>query len=205
MNGLPRADVRSRLALLATRLAESRALGTTEGVADWLAYGEHLLALAESAGHVTHAIRLRLQLAQGYALLGEDERALDTVAAALAAAERGSLIRTFLDAGPGIQALLEAAEARNLQPRFVRRLLLAFARETGHAPAVAPAALPEPLTDREYEVLRLIAAGLSNREIEERLVISKNTVRSHIKNLYGKLGVGSRTQAVKQAQALGLL
>ncbi len=198
-------DARSRLALLATRLAESRALGTTDGVADWLAYGEHLLGLAESAGHVTQAIRLRLQLAQGYVLLGDEERALDNMTAALAAAERGSLTRTFLDAGPGVQVLLEAAEARNIQPRPVRRLLLAFARETGHAPTVAPAALPEPLTDREYEVLRLIAAGLSNREIEERLVITNNTVRSHIKNLYGKLGVGSRTQAVQRAQILGLL
>jgi LuxR family maltose regulon positive regulatory protein len=63
----------------------------------------------------------------------------------------------------------------------------------------------EPLSEREVEVLRLIAAGLSNREIAEELVIAISTVKSHINNMYGKLGVGSRTQALARSQDLGLL
>ena len=62
-----------------------------------------------------------------------------------------------------------------------------------------------PLNEREIEVLRLIAEGLSNNEIAERLVIALSTVKWHVNNLFGKLGVHSRTQAVAQAKELGLL
>ena len=66
-------------------------------------------------------------------------------------------------------------------------------------------ALAEPLSDREVEVLRLIAAGLPNREIAHELVIAISTVKSHINNIYGKLGVERRTQAVARSRELGLL
>jgi LuxR family maltose regulon positive regulatory protein len=69
---------------------------------------------------------------------------------------------------------------------------------------LAPA-LIEPLSDREVEVLRLIADGLSNREIADRLVIATSTVKSHANHIYGKLGVRSRTQAIAMAQDLGLI
>jgi len=73
-------------------------------------------------------------------------------------------------------------------------------------PCPAPArALPEPLTARELAVLRLIAAGRSNREIADELFLALNTVRSYSQQLYGKLGVGSRTQAIARARELGLL
>jgi LuxR family maltose regulon positive regulatory protein len=65
--------------------------------------------------------------------------------------------------------------------------------------------LVEPLSEREIEVLRLVAEGLSNREIALRLFLSPNTVRVHTHNIYGKLGVSSRTQAVARGRALGLL
>ena len=65
--------------------------------------------------------------------------------------------------------------------------------------------LPEPLSDREIEVLQLIAIGHKNQEIADELVVSLNTVRYHTKNLYGKLGVNKRTQAVAKAQELGIL
>jgi LuxR family maltose regulon positive regulatory protein len=65
--------------------------------------------------------------------------------------------------------------------------------------------LIEPLTVRELEVLRLMAAGLSNAEIAKQLVVTVGTVKSHLKHIYGKLAVQSRTQAVAQARALGLL
>jgi DNA-binding NarL/FixJ family response regulator len=73
-------------------------------------------------------------------------------------------------------------------------------------PRPAPAStLPEPLTARELAVLRLIAAGRSNREIADELFLAVNTVRSYSQQLYGKLGVGRRTQAVARARELGLL
>ncbi len=65
--------------------------------------------------------------------------------------------------------------------------------------------LPEPLSERELVVLRLIAEGLSNQEIAERLVVAVSTVKTHINNIYGKLGVGNRTQALTRARELGLL
>ncbi len=71
--------------------------------------------------------------------------------------------------------------------------------------AFSPQPLIEPLSDRELEVLRLIVEGYSNQEIANRLVVALSTVKTHINNLYGKLGVQSRTQAVARARALGLL
>ena len=91
---------------------------------------------------------------------------------------------------------------------YTRRLLSAF--ETALPPETAPppeaaAPLVEPLSEREQEVLALIAEGLTNPEIAERLFISIHTVKSHASNLYSKLLVSNRTQAVQKAQLLGLL
>ena len=93
---------------------------------------------------------------------------------------------------------------------YASRLLAAL--EPGSAETVAahpssaiPQPLVEPLSARELEVLRLIAAGLSNREIAVRLVVSLSTVKGHTANIYSKLAVNSRTQAVAAARALGLL
>ena len=75
------------------------------------------------------------------------------------------------------------------------------------SPQLPPEAhrLPEPLTNRELEVLRLIAAGLANREIAQELVVAVSTVKTHINHIYGKLDVKNRTQAVSRARSLGLL
>ena len=77
---------------------------------------------------------------------------------------------------------------------------------TDRKPAIRkPSVLIEPLTDRELEVLHLLAEGLSNRKIARKLFLSPNTVRTHTYNIYGKLGVHSRMQAVARARELGLL
>jgi LuxR family maltose regulon positive regulatory protein len=73
------------------------------------------------------------------------------------------------------------------------------------SPLDEPVVLAEPLSDREREVLALIAKGLSNRDIAERLYISLSTVKSHTASIYGKLGVHSRTEAVARANAWGIL
>jgi LuxR family maltose regulon positive regulatory protein len=104
--------------------------------------------------------------------------------------------------------LLRQAAARGIAPEYVSMLLAAFERERSEerrTTAQAPSSLVEPLSDRELEVLRLLVTHLSSTEIAQELFISPNTVRSHIKSIYGKLDVHSRSEAVARAQELCLL
>ena len=108
--------------------------------------------------------------------------------------------------------LLYEAAARGIAAEYAGRLLAAFdlvtkdERRKTKLPALSKAeGLVEPLSERELEVLTLIAEGLSNREIAGRLLISLSTVKGHTANIYGKLGVHSRTQAAARARNLGLL
>ena len=89
-------------------------------------------------------------------------------------------------------------------PEYVAKLLAAFVGDSPF-PAQASVSLPEPLSQREREVLKLIAAGLTNREIAETLVISPETVKKHTGAIYSKLGVSNRTEAAAKARELGLL
>ena len=97
-----------------------------------------------------------------------------------------------------------------IAPDYARRLLAAFpvAEPEQAVPPRTRASsdeMVEPLSERELEVLELIAEGLTNREIASRLFLSLNTVKAHTRNIYGKLGVRSRTQAVARARTLGIL
>jgi DNA-binding NarL/FixJ family response regulator len=98
--------------------------------------------------------------------------------------------------------LLQEARSRNVMPDYVESVLAACGADLAF---LAEAALPEPLTPREQEILELIAAGLTNREIGEMLVISPQTVKKHAGAIYGKLGVRSRTGAAARARELDLL
>jgi LuxR family maltose regulon positive regulatory protein len=135
----------------------------------------------------------------------------------LALAKSEGYLRLFLDEGPSMATLLRQAAARGIEPDYVQELLDAFAvqacAERPTANGIPPSSgqrrvsssLVEPLTERELEVLRLVAEGLSNREIAERLVVAIGTVKVHIHNICGKLDVQNRTQAILRAQQLGLL
>ena len=106
--------------------------------------------------------------------------------------------------------LLHKALSREIAPDYVRRLLAAFPVAEPEQPdpsksQVRGSELIEPLSERELEVLQLIAEGLANREIASRLFLSLNTVKAHTRNIYGKPGVRSRTQAVVKARALRVL
>ena len=104
--------------------------------------------------------------------------------------------------------LLSQAASRRLMPDYTAELLAAFddaAKDEQRKTELLPSSLVEPLSERELEVLQLIAQGLSNREIGERLFLALNTVKGHNSRIYAKLGVRNRTQAINKARALSIL
>jgi LuxR family maltose regulon positive regulatory protein len=118
-------------------------------------------------------------------------------------------VRIFADEGPSMAHLLHEVAARGVAPEYVARLLAAFPQLVSpvqHAPRPAERSyMVEPLSERELEVLRLLAGGLSNPEIAQKLYVAVSTVRSHTKSIYGKLNAHSRWEAVQRARELGLL
>jgi LuxR family maltose regulon positive regulatory protein len=137
---------------------------------------------------------------------GEKEEAMQFLGDTLALAEPGGFIRLFVDEGMPMARLLSEAAAQGIMPDYVGKLLAAFEAEE-HKSAIFPPSQPlvEPLSPRELEVLGLIAQGLSNREIGERLFLALSTVKGHNRRIYGKLHVRRRTEAVARARELGLL
>jgi LuxR family maltose regulon positive regulatory protein len=136
---------------------------------------------------------------------GDTDEALDTLSQALALAEPEGYVRMFADEGAPMARLLYEAAARGITPEYAGRLLAAFPDVDAIQPKPSPTEMVEPLSARELEVLGLIAEGHSNQEIAAKLYLSLNTVKVHSSNIYGKLGVNSRTQAVAKAKTLGIL
>lgn len=138
---------------------------------------------------------------------GDGDAAARTLGEALAAAEPHGFIRLFVDEGAPMRHLLTIAAKRHDAPAiYTDKLLAAFQAEPSAARGSAPAPQPliDPLSERELEILALIAQGLKNQEIADQLFISLNTVLYHTKNIYGKLGVNKRAKAIMKARELGL-
>jgi LuxR family maltose regulon positive regulatory protein len=139
---------------------------------------------------------------------GETDQAVQLLGEALALAEPGGFMRTFVDEGSPMAQLLYEAAARGIMPDYTAKLLAAFedaTKDEGRTTELSPSSLVEPLSERELEVLQLIAQGLSNREISERLFLALDTVKGHNRRIYAKLGVKNRTQAINKARALNIL
>jgi LuxR family maltose regulon positive regulatory protein len=140
---------------------------------------------------------------------GEKDQAVHLLARALAMAEPAGFIRLFLDEGLPMASLLSEAMALGRMPDYIRKLLMAWEAEQQQSenslspPPAQP--LLEPLSQRELEVLRLVAAGLSNQEISKRLFLVLGTVKGHTHKIFGKLGAQRRTEAIARARELGLL
>jgi LuxR family maltose regulon positive regulatory protein len=171
---------------------------------------DRLLEPAKTGGHTSRAIEILNLQALALQAGGDTAQAIAMLERALSLAEPGGFIRTFVDEGPPMAALLYEALARGIRSDYVRQLLAAFpiAEAEPSTPSLAQGSLPalvEPLSEREIEVLQLIADGLTNPEIASRLFLATNTVKAHTRNIYGKLGVHSRTQAVARARALEVL
>jgi LuxR family maltose regulon positive regulatory protein len=126
------------------------------------------------------------------------------LAEALKLAQPEGMIRTFADMGEPLAPILRDAALRGITPEYVGQILAAIKGRPKEA-AASPSPLVEPLSERELAVLRLVAAGLSNREIAAKLVISPGTAKSHVNHICGKLGVRNRTEAVTRAKELGLV
>ncbi len=163
-----------------------------------------LLPAAESGGRGGRIIEILLLQALADQAQGWFDQALTRLERALHLAQPEGYCRLFLDEGRPMAELLHRAARHGLAAGYVEKLLLAFKAEPDAGERPEPG-LIEPLSERELEILALIAAGRSNREIAETLILTVGTVKWHLNNLYGKLGVSSRTQAFARARELGLL
>jgi LuxR family maltose regulon positive regulatory protein len=163
-----------------------------------------LLEAAEAAERTKSVIKVGILQALACQVQGDPDQASSALERALSLAELEGYVRSFVDEGEPMARLLRHALIKGTTPNYVARLLAAFGEaEASASPAME--SLIEPLSERELEVLRLVAAGLSNREIAQELVVAVSTVKSHINHIYGKLDVKNRTRAVARAQTLGLL
>ena len=179
---------------------------------------QRLLATASSQGRIGNVIEIQALRALALAGHGDHAGALGALAEAVTLACPQGYVRVFADEGAPMRALLtrlsaaqknRRAPARDIDPDYLAGLLRACG-QAGAAPpsrraAAALPGMPEPLTDREVEVLRLLAAGRSNQRIAHELVVALDTVKKHVTHILGKLGAANRTEAVARARQLDLI
>jgi LuxR family maltose regulon positive regulatory protein len=169
-----------------------------------LALLTRLLRDAEAEGRAGVQIEALALRALAHWQSGNRAGAMVSLERALRLAEPEGYVRLFADLGHPISRLLQEARSRDVMPDYVARLLAACGADLANA-ALTIGTPPEPLSVREQEVLKLIAAGLTNREIAETLSISPETVKKHTGSIYGKLGVRGRTEAALRAGRLDVL
>jgi LuxR family maltose regulon positive regulatory protein len=196
-------------------LAFVRVLMAQRRLTEALAVLDSLLAIAEQWSLNGRVIRFQILRALILQAQGDMGQALSALERALLLAEPEGYVRMFVDEGQPMAQLLRQAAARGIAADYVSRFLAALEGETQDErrateppsrPSIPlPPSLIEPLSERELDVLRLLPTHLSSTEIAEELCISVNTVRYHIKNIYGKLGVHQRSDAVDRAEELRLL
>ena len=183
-----------------------------------LALLQRLLDAAASQGRTGSIIEIQALRALALAAHGDHASALGTLAEALTLACPHGYVRVLADEGAPMRVLLaQLSAARRGQQHAARRIdpgyLAALLRACGQADAApppgraaaAPPGLAEPLTDRELDVLRLIAAGKSNQRIAHDLFVALDTVKTHVTHILGKLGAANRTEAAARARQLGLI
>jgi LuxR family maltose regulon positive regulatory protein len=198
-------------------LLMARTLLALDRPADALPLLDQHIAMLEQQGRrrSRRMIEVLSQKALALQAQGDVDQALTCLESALSIAEPGGLMRIFVDEGEPMLQLLRQAAARGIALGYVRQLIAAYdlpaqagmGRAPGdtHTPTQIMQPLVEPLSKREMDVLRLLATGMSNPEIANELYIATSTVRSHLKNIYGKLDVHKRWDAVHRAEELGLL
>jgi LuxR family maltose regulon positive regulatory protein len=187
-----------------------RYLITTGHPSDTLDLLERLYSNANDRGHISRVIEILNLQALAMQAAGDTRQAINILEQSLSLAEPRGFLFAFVNEGPPMARLLYEALSREISPEYVQKLLAAFPdveseKELMSKPFVSDSEWIEPLSERELEVLQLIAEGLSRQEIASRLVLSLNTVKTHARNIYSKLGVNNQMQAVGKARGLGLL
>ena len=180
---------------------DDRALEVALGLLD------RLLAAAQDGGRAGSLLEVLILQALAHQARGDAADGLVELQRAVALAQPEGYVRLFADEGPPMAALLKKLTKERPAAGYVRRLLAATASTAGaeqRRPG-RPAALVEPLSDRELDVLRLLGTDLDGPDIARALSVSLNTMRTHTRNIYAKLGVTSRRAAVRQAHHLNLL
>ncbi len=170
-----------------------------------------LAQYAGSAGRVGRLIEVSILRAEALERLGQSSSATTIFGRALQLAEAEGYRRVFIDEGGKVRGLLKRARLEQDDPAlgaFMDELLGALplkAEATGNLPVKPPAALVEPLSEREMEILRILPSSWCGAEMAAELSISFNTLRTHLKNVYAKLGVHSRAAAIARARDLHIL
>jgi LuxR family maltose regulon positive regulatory protein len=165
---------------------------------------DRLLTAAEDGERTATVIETLVLQALGEQARGDTAAALAPLLRAVTLAEPEGFVRVFADEGAPMAAMLKAlARQKTAVPGYLRQLLAATTRSAHGTPVTQ--ALVEPLSERELDVLRLLGTDLDGPDIARELSVSLNTMRTHTKNIYAKLGVTSRRGAVRQAQQLDLL
>ena len=198
------------ITLASALLAAYQRNGEDRLVREALTLLAQLLPAAEAGERLGSVIEILVLQALALQAVGDVAAALVPLARAVALAEPEGHVRIFVCEGAPMAQLLTEAVDTVATPDYVSSLLAAFGfydhkSEAAPASPLAPLSLAEPLSDRELEVLRLVAQGLSNREICDQLFLALSTVKGHNRNIYGKLQVQRRTEAVARARELGLV
>ncbi len=200
---------REYLTLARVRIAQGRAKSSGPFLDDALALLERLLTDAQPKARMHSVLEILVLKALALHAGGALPAALDTLAEALSLAEPEGYVRLFLDEGvPMLTLLSQVSKTDPLLHGYVQQLLAhAHVAPSSSFDHVPPKKQPlvEPISERELEVLQLMAAGASNEEIAEQLVIAVGTAKRHVSNILAKLAVSNRTQAVARARELALL
>jgi LuxR family maltose regulon positive regulatory protein len=162
-----------------------------------------LLKAAEEGERIGSMIEILVLQALAHEAQGDTSSALVSLERALTLAEPEGFVRIFVDEGPSMAALLREAAKHGTTPNYANQLQAAFGKAEGTSPIGQP--LIEPLSEREFEVLRLLGTELSGPEIARELLVSLHTIRTHTQNIYSKLGVHNRRAAIRRAEELDLL
>lgn len=176
---------------------------TEHSIDDAVRFLDRLLAAAKDGSRRRSVIEISVVHALAHQKREDGPAAAACLRRALNLAQGDGYVRTFLDEGPAMTSLLKTVARAGVASGYARQLLAAAHRTGPSTPASQ--GLIDPLTERELEVLRLLATDLSGPDIAHELVVSLSTVRSHTKNIYAKLGVNNRRAAVRQGAELHLL
>jgi LuxR family transcriptional regulator, maltose regulon positive regulatory protein len=205
------------LALVRVRLAQGRLNPAGPHLPEALRLLAWLLPAAEASERM--GSRIEILSLRALALQAQDDLsgALTTLERALLLAEPRGYVRLFVDEGAPMAMLLQEAYTHGITPSYASKLLAAFGigeqdnkaaeerQGSSRPPQSSASLLVEPLSPRELELLHLVAAGQTNLQIAQKLFVAVGTVKKHLNNIFGKLEVGNRTQAIARARELDLL